>query len=285
MADETQQTETQTETQDIGIAQVIGADGALKEGWKEKFLPEEIRAEGTWDRFGKIQDVFKSESEARKLVSKKGIIPPTDKSPPEEWDAFYKALGRPDKPEQYGLKRPDEIPEDFWDDEILKSATTVFHEIGLTTPHAKKLFDWYNQRTLDTVKQIKQEQEEAERLIRGEAGNRYDEIAHDGKRLMQDNLEGLPQPMRDGILNEINDAKTKPYLFFLLEKIQSHFDEMQGLHGGTLPDAKGIQQKIDELRSDPAWKDEDRKDPAKHQRIIDEINRLTEQKIKMQSKG
>jgi hypothetical protein len=284
MTEETQTTET-IEPQDTGVSQYIDADGTFKDGWKENLLPEEMRKEGTWDRFSNLQDVFKSESEARKLVSKKGIIPPTEKSTPDEWNAFYKALGRPDTPEEYGLKRPDAIPEEMWDDELLTSAMKTFHEAGAPAPLAKKMFDWYNQRTLDAIKDMEHSHQEAEVLIRGESGNKYDEIAHDGHKLMQDNLEGLPEPIKEGIIREINDPKVKPYLFFLLANIQHKFDEDTVRTGGQLPGAKGIQQKIDELRSDPAFLDLDRKDPAKHKRILDEINSLTEQKMAMQSKG
>ncbi len=280
----TEETQT-TEPQDIGLAQYIGADGAFKDGWKDNLLPEEIRSEKIWDRFGNIQEVFKSESEAQKLVAKKGLIPPTDKSTPEEWNSFYKALGRPDKPEEYGLKRPDEIPEEMWDNELLNSATKAFHEMGVPTPQAKKLFDWYNQKTLESIKKTEQAHQEAERLIRGESGNKYDAIADDSHRLMTNNLEGLPEPIKQGILTEINDPKVKPYLFFLLANIQKHFDEHTVMTGGELPGTKGIDQQIAELEAQPEYLDIKRENPAKHKLLIEQTMRLREQKLKIQSKG
>lgn len=283
MTEETITTEP-VEAPDIGVAQYINADGTFKEGWKDNLLPEEVRAEKTWDRFGRIQDVFKSESEARKLVSKKGLIMPTEKSTPDEWNAFYKALGRPDKPEEYGLQRPEDFPEDYWNDELLGSATQLFHKIGLNPNQAKALFEFDNQRVTAGIKQIEQDHQEAERLIRGESGNKYDEIAHDGQRLMQDNLDGLPEPIKQGILQEINDPKVKPYLFFLLANIQHKFDEHTVMTGGQLPGTKGIEQQIAEIEAQPEYLDVDRKNPAKHKLLIEQAMRLREQKLKMQTR-
>lgn len=281
MTEGTQET-VATETQDPGVAQYIGADGALKDGWKENLLPEEVRSEGTWDRFGKIQDVFKSESEARKLVSKKGIIPLTDKSTPEDIAVYHKATGVPDKPEGYALKRPDDFPEQYWDDNFARSAEQVFHKIHLPAAAAKALVDFNNQAVLDNIKKMGESEKEADRKIYAQTGANYEQNKTDANDMFEKNTANLSEELRTGMLAEINKPERRPLFYAFLGQVARSFDEHTIMQGGKLTGTKGIDQRRQEILNDPAYVDKDNQDPAKHQKLIEELRVLGERKTAMQ---
>lgn len=67
----------------------------------------------------------------------------TNESTPEEVEAFYKAVGRPDKPEDYGIAKPEKLPDGVeWDEEASKRFAPVAHKLGLTPTQVKALTDW-----------------------------------------------------------------------------------------------------------------------------------------------
>lgn len=70
--------------------------------WREA-LPADLKSEKTFEKFNDVPSLAKSYLEAQKAISKKGVIIPSDKATPEEWNNYYRSLGRPDTPEGYTL--------------------------------------------------------------------------------------------------------------------------------------------------------------------------------------
>jgi hypothetical protein len=70
---------------------------------------------------------------------------PTDTSKPEEWERVYSKLGRPDKPEGYNFKKPDNLPNGVeWNDEFEKDFRSLAHKNGLTNSQAQVMLDSWN---------------------------------------------------------------------------------------------------------------------------------------------
>src|SRR3990167_9345041 len=67
------------------------------------------------------------------------IVPPTTDAKPEEWDAYYAKLGRPEKPELYDIG---EKPENWTD--FTKSMTAAMHKVGVPQTMAKGMVAAYN---------------------------------------------------------------------------------------------------------------------------------------------
>lgn len=72
----------------------------------------------------------------------KVALPPKD-AKPEEWEAFYGQIGRPDKPDAYDLKRPDAIPEPVYNVELERDFRAAAHKAGLTAQQAASLHQWW----------------------------------------------------------------------------------------------------------------------------------------------
>lgn len=97
----------------------------------------------------------------------KSLTPPTADAKPEEWDAFYAKLGRPEKPEAYEFNMPQNLPEGFaYDAESAKAYRGWAHEAGLNPRQAQALHDRFvshqAQAQTDYVKAIVQKGEAAQ---------------------------------------------------------------------------------------------------------------------------
>lgn len=93
---------------------------------KPEWLPEKFWRNDKAD----VEALSKSYQGLEQLLGKKAnaIVPPTEKSTPEEVAAYRKAIGVPDSPEGYNLK-PEQLPEGVtWDDNVAKRAAELAHK-------------------------------------------------------------------------------------------------------------------------------------------------------------
>ena len=79
---------------------MVGAEGALAENWREG-LPEAIRNEKCLDSFKTIGALAQSYVHAQHSIGSNKVTIPGENATPEEWNAFYKACGRPDAEDGY----------------------------------------------------------------------------------------------------------------------------------------------------------------------------------------
>ncbi len=121
-------------------------------------LPDDLKAEKSladykgkdWAEVGPV--LAKSLVETKRLVGTKGITPPKDDAPAEEWGAFYAKLGRPEKPEAYTIARPTDLPEGMtWSDTAEQGFRALAHSIGLTQKQAGPLLDFYQKIRLQEL--------------------------------------------------------------------------------------------------------------------------------------
>lgn len=69
---------------------------------------------------------------------------PGDDAKPEDWEPIWKALGRPDDPDGYGIAKPEKMPDGLdWNDDFAKKFTAHAHSIGMPKAMAHKLMEWH----------------------------------------------------------------------------------------------------------------------------------------------
>jgi len=93
---------------------------------KPEWLPEKFWRDDKAD----MEALAKSYQGLEQLLGKKAnaIVPPSEKSTPEEVAAYRKAIGLPDSPEGYKLK-PEQLPEGVtWDEGVAKRAAELAHK-------------------------------------------------------------------------------------------------------------------------------------------------------------
>ena len=93
---------------------------------KPEWVPEKYWRNDKID----VESMAKGFNGLEQLLGKKAnaIVPPNEKSTPEEISAYRKAIGVPESPEAYNLK-PEQLPEGVtWDDNVAKRAAELAHK-------------------------------------------------------------------------------------------------------------------------------------------------------------
>jgi hypothetical protein len=93
---------------------------------KPEWVPEKYWRNDKID----VESMAKGFNGLEQLLGKKAnaIVPPHEKSTPEEISAYRKAIGVPESPEAYNLK-PEQLPEGVtWDDNVAKKAAELAYK-------------------------------------------------------------------------------------------------------------------------------------------------------------
>jgi len=148
------------------------ADGGWLQGVQDTELREFIRNKG-WNDPSEMAVGYRN---LEKLVGGEKVPVPKGEADIEGWERVYKALGRPETPEDYKLGD-------------LESASQ-YHKLGLTARQATGLSAW--QDTLKAAQEQKTKQEAAEQrslqlsAVRKEWGAEFDENVRLGKRAVRE---------------------------------------------------------------------------------------------------
>lgn len=125
--------------------QTLDDKGSFKQGWQDT-LPDGLKEfSGILGKYPNPVELARALGHSQKLISQKQQAgkPPGPDAKPEEVAAWRKTLGVPDKPEDYGIKAPEKLPDGVkWDDAEAANFSKFAHEIGLTPQQAQKLIEY-----------------------------------------------------------------------------------------------------------------------------------------------
>lgn len=129
-------------------------------------LPEDLKPyKEEFSKFPTIDTFFRSYLQNRQFASEKIPLPLPPNSPPAAVEhraqLLAKINGSPPKPEDYGFKRPDDVPEEFWSDDFAKQAATILHKHQASPGLAKELIDFQVAFTKQAVANFEQGQQAA----------------------------------------------------------------------------------------------------------------------------
>lgn len=79
------------------------------------------------------------------------IAIPGDGATDEDRAAFYAALGRPATAKEYGLAKPEGMPDAEWDGERMGRFGDAAHALGLSAAQAKGIIDWLAKDTNEQI--------------------------------------------------------------------------------------------------------------------------------------
>lgn len=163
-ATETQTQVTQTApvnaTPATNFQELLGQDGKFVDGWTGR-LPEQLTDYSkTLAKFKSPIELMHSYANLEKEFSKKSvpIKMPDAEATEEDWSAYKQAIGANFKPEDYGLKRPDNVAEDQWNGAVADRATQVASKYGIPTKALHELVDVYNDSMKDVMVRAEQMQ-------------------------------------------------------------------------------------------------------------------------------
>jgi hypothetical protein len=231
------------------IRQFIANEGGdLKAGWTKAIGADEQ----SFGRFTSLKGLVESHANLQKLIGGDKIPMPKADASPAEWDAFYAKLGRPEKPDGYGLKKPADLPAEAWDDARTKGFGEVAHKLGLTPKQAQGLMEWELGNVKGQLSALAQRPEETTALLRQEWGAKADTrlaaASAIAKQLGGDEL------LHDPYLGN------HPVFIKIMDKMAGIVGERGGLAGardGGAPVSGGeLREKINTImgdRNDPYW--------------------------------
>ena len=182
--------------------------GALGEGYAQH---EKLLAAKGWKG---PADVLASYSGLESMIGTEKIPLPGKDAGPEAWEAVWKKLGRPEKPEGYVLQRPADLA--LYSDDFAQRFRQAAHQGGLNARQAAALHDWWVQ---EVGQGLKAESEQGQ-LAEGELRRKL-EIAWGSQR--DEKLESARRAARHFGLAEAQLAK--------LEALTGDFRLIEALSG------------------------------------------------------
>ena len=142
--------------------------------WRN-MVPKEFREDPALKDYKDFGGFVKSHVNLTKLLGREPRVPAQD-APPDVWNQFWGALGRPDAADKYTLPATPEGTETNPD--FLKGMTSAFHEAGLTNSQAHKVVEAFyglsNQFNDTLAAEVAANTERVERELRREWGQAYD---------------------------------------------------------------------------------------------------------------
>jgi len=263
------------------VESIVNADGTFIENWHTKLKNEALHKDETLPRFKNLDDLAQSYVHVRKQVPMDKVALPTETSPPEIWDDFFRAKGRPDTPDEYVIEKPKDLPDEFWDDELTKEAKSFFHKLGFNKKEVNALMEFDNKRMLAGIKAMadmeNREKSEAETVLRKKWGVDYDAKLHLANRMIQENVKSDEQKQK--LLEKIgNDPITAEFLADIAGKFKEHgvITDIEPAPSETMSD---IDRKISEFKQNPAYMQRNHPD---HKYVMDELSKLYKQKTELQ---
>jgi hypothetical protein len=276
----------------------INPDGTLKEGWQNSDLvPQDFRGRPVYNALGQkptYADLFRHIGHQDIAISKqgKGIFVPGPEATQTEKDMFYKAIGRPDKPEGYAEAIKSAIPkgmEAHYDDaEMMGGFQSAAHQIGLTPQQAASIIAFDAQRTAKAEADIKENPlpyfEELLPLVQP----LYQKTTTDElKKRWGDNYDARMNLFQRAIVENTKDDDVRQVLLTNCERDPLFMDLLatimnKSFTAGMGPDTSfgnpvgakiSVQQQIDSIMRNPIYLDANL-NPKEHDRLIMEVNRL-----------
>ena len=258
----------------------LGWIGTLPEETR-KTIPEEFTKDPNITKYKTADEFLKGHQNAVKKLGEKGVIIPKEGAPQEEWDAYHKALGKPDKPEEYKLTPLANVHPKI--KEKMNPQSEAFfkaemHKMNIPQGTADKLYTWYFDASSKAMAMQEKEQDDAiksgEAALRQELGEKYDAtlamtqkmVAHYGGK---------------DVINKLGKLGSDPVIVKMFAKIAANFSEDQiakfgegsQSESGAVADAKAKIKAIKEDSKHAYWNEND----PKHAEAIAEVTKLYEQ--------
>ena len=206
-------------------------------------------------------DASKASAEAdansNKLASTTLEFPGPD-APPEQFEDFYRAIGKPETPADYEFTRPEYYPEtlDYSDDRANQFAE-VAHKLNLSKAQADGLFEHYHKdmvmkesEAIDAL--IEQEENETRNNLQKDWGQDYEKNLARGRMAV---ISIAGQEKAEEIFNNPLLASNEDFLRFVVSVGDEIGDDSLAavVHSGGTFGKAAASQKLAELESNPAF--------------------------------
>lgn len=236
----------------------VPAGAASQEGAWFDALPDDLKADKTVQMFkGKpVVDVVKNLKDAQ-AYAVGAIRLPTDKDKPEDAEKklndIYGKLGRPESPDKYDLKLPENLPQGLSvNEELATNYRAWAHKAGLSNKQAQVLMDNFNEFQVGLFTKMGENKTAAEKALKDKYGAEYESMMAGAHRLINDFADEQDVAyLEQGRGND-------PALARLLVKIASQRKEDKAIKADPALQASTIEKakaRINQILLDPARTD------------------------------
>jgi len=222
----------------------IDADGKFLPGWKEHYVPEELRADKVYDTFDDVGGGLKMLGNLQNMIGKKGVIVPGEASPPSEWDNFHRQMGRPDTKDQYKMPIPEDLAQ-YYDKNLVAEARDIFFEQGYDQKKVDKLWEFEEKRIRAGLQTLANRQLEADNAFT-EWSEANPNKLHWANRIIAENIND--DKHKEALLAVLdNNIAFAELLFNVSSKFKEHkiITETEAALGMTPADALTEAKKIE----------------------------------------
>ena len=182
MSDVATETEQVAEATGAPAAEATEQNPEKASGWAATLRPDQQSHELA-KKFSKNPDFFDDYVKLNEKVQK-SIAIPGEGATPEEWEAYYAKLGRPESPDGYELSEGESANEEFT--EWYKQQA---HKLGLSANQARALFESFDQYSAEQQKEsqasIQRANEKAVNALRREYGDEFEPNVAGARRVAQ----------------------------------------------------------------------------------------------------
>jgi hypothetical protein len=230
-----------------------GADAAIAAALLDQGRPEYID-EKFWDpekKTARVEDLGRSYQSLQKLLGSEKAPVVTNWDDPEQRERWYKAAGRPESPDKYEFKRPDQIPKGLsYDEDLEKDFRTWAHVNGYNQWQASQMYEKFVSRAIDKhvawEKSREEDKARVHRELQREYGNQTEARVNEAKSILQQYAD----PDFYTYLNETGQGNDLRMIRFLT-KVARDMGEDRRLKGGgptQIPQAEDVDKAIANFR-------------------------------------
>lgn len=196
-----------------------------------------------------------------------------DSQNPDEMNAFYNSLGRPESPEKYDFKLPEEV-QAYVDRGAIEQYKQLAYSVGLNSDVAQKLVDFEVQRGLNELRNIEENKVMAEQKLRQVWGQDYENRLAGAKAAANTYAEKYPEEL-NRLIN--GPEGNNPVVVAMMSELGRHLQEQGHIGSGNAPQygmsrAEAL-DKINEIQNNMSHAYHNELDPA-HINAKKEVNRL-----------
>ena len=255
------------------FADLLDDKGNFKQGWTQA-LPEHLKPfEGTLQKYPNPWEVFSGLGNAQKFISSRQQLKPLDANATEEQRAAYvaelrKITGAPEKPEDYGLQAPENLPEGTeWNAEFAGNVAQIAAKHAIPKAALQELADAHNQHISKMIAT-------GDELSKQEQQRALDELTKEWGADAANNFDRAKR----GIVALGGDPKKDSYTIQDIMRMALRADQMvrpdSELIGQNSPTAS-VDERMRTLQADPAYQNPKTTADFKRQaEIANELQRL-----------
>ena len=220
------------------------------------------------------QALAKSLVEAQKMIGQPKIGVPGESASDEDRASFYAALGVPDSADGYGFVKPDDMPDEQYNEEHAQKWANILHENKVPLEAANNL----RQAIFQESQELQKAQDaQLNEVLNQSFGDKSSEIVMEIQSLMKQAIpdEAVRQQISDGLQNS-------PAFALGLGKAIQHMKQTYGMADQTIGadasssghSADGLRQEAVKLMSSPAYTDTMN---SEHEAVKSRVNNLYQQ--------